>query len=133
MKKKRVLSTELCAELRLLYEDHELGIVAIGARLGCSGSTVANWLRECGITLRSGQFKRRAVSGHLLRQLYSVERLPIREIAARLGISVSGVNSWRRALGIPTRPRRATYETPLPNSRSRRGRLAENSLHFAWS
>ena len=92
-----------CAELHHLYIDEQLGVVAIGGKLGCSAATVSNWLRRCGIPTRSGRFQARVVSETLLEQLYSVEALPLHEIARRLGVSVGTINNRRRAYGIPKR------------------------------
>lgn len=96
-----------CGELRRLYVDEGLGVVAIGARLGCSPPTVSNWLRRCGIPARPSRFQTREVPRERLEQLYSVEGLPLRAIAARLGVSVGTVNNRIRAYGIPRRSLRA--------------------------
>jgi len=96
-----------CAELRQLYEEELLGMKAIAARAGCSPPTVAKWLRRCGVAPRSGRFTAREIAPEQLRRLYLDERLPLRLIAARLGVSVGTVHNRRRALGLPARGRAA--------------------------
>lgn len=98
--------TLLCEELHRLYIDEGMSQARIAALLGCSAATVANRLRRCGIPARDGRFKPRPLPRALLIELYSDEALPLPMIAARLGVSVSSVHNWRRAYGIPTRPRR---------------------------
>lgn len=94
-----------CNELRTLYEDMHLGTVTIAQRYGCSPTTIAKRLRECGARIRSSRFEPRVVSEAELRQLYLTERLPLRDIAHRLGVSISTVSNRRRMFGIPRRPR----------------------------
>jgi TyrR family helix-turn-helix protein len=108
-----------CEELRRLYEEEGQGVARIGAALGCSASTVSNWLRRCGIATRSGRFRRAEVPRELLEQLYGAEGLSLRVVAARLGVSVGTVNNRLRAYGIPRR-------RPEGGGSD----LAENSLHF---
>lgn len=96
-----------CDELRRLYEEERLGVAAIAARAGCSAPTVSSRLRRCGIATRSSRFTARPVAAEQLRRLYVEERLPLRLIAAALGVSVGTVHNRRRALGLPARGRRA--------------------------
>jgi hypothetical protein len=98
------LPPELCEELHRLYLDQALGVVAVGAVLGRSPSTISGWLRRCGIPTRSGRFREREVSRSALERLYSVELLPLPVIALRLGVSIGTINNRRRAYGIPKRP-----------------------------
>lgn len=92
-----------CGELRRLYLEEGLGLATLAARLGCSAPTVGRRLRECGIRTRSGRFRACEVSPEVLARLYLEERLALRVIAERLGVSVSTVNSRRRAFGLPAR------------------------------
>ncbi len=96
-----------CDELRRLYEDEHLGTVAIAQRYGCSATTISLHLRKCNILARPSRFQPHTVSPEELRRLYLEEKLPIREIARRLGISVSTFNNRRRALNISRRKRRS--------------------------
>jgi DNA-binding transcriptional regulator YiaG len=95
-----------CTELERLYLHEGLSQAKIAAALGCSVATVANHMRHCGIRARDGRFRARPLPAALLARLYSDEGLPLRSIAARLGVSVGTVHNWRRAYGIPTRARR---------------------------
>jgi transcriptional regulator of aromatic amino acid metabolism len=92
-----------CEELRRLYEHEKMGIVSLAQRYGCSPSTISNRLHHCGIPVRSSRFQPRHVPPDELRRLYEDERLPLKEIASRLGVSVSTIGNRRRALGIPPR------------------------------
>lgn len=98
-----------CADLLARYQAGQT-TTALAQHYRCSPTTIANQLRRCGATLRSSRFVPVAVSPELLRRLYEAEHLPLREIAARLGLSVSSVNNKRRLYGIPLRPRRRPTE-----------------------
>jgi DNA-directed RNA polymerase specialized sigma24 family protein len=95
-----------CATLERLYHEEGLSQAAIAARLGCSVATVGNRMRRCGIATRDGRFKARPIPQATLARLYSEEGLTLTAIAAQLGVSVGTVHNWRRAYGIPARPRR---------------------------
>lgn len=101
-----------CAELRRLYEEERLGVAAIAARAGCSPPTISSRLRRCGVAMRPTRFVARPVAPELLRRLYEEERLPLRLIAAALGVSVGTVHNRRRALGLPARGRRRAKGRP---------------------
>ncbi len=94
-----------CTELRHLYEEQKLSTVILSRRYTCSPTTISKHLRACGIPVRPSRFQPVYVPADELRQLYEVERLPIREIAQRLGISTGTIANRRRTLGIPNRPR----------------------------
>lgn len=95
-----------CDEVRQLYEDQNVGIVPLAQRYGCSPTTIAKRLHKCGVKMRNSRFQLRPVSPDELRLFYEVERLPIKEIAERLGVSVSTIGNRRRELGIPVRRRK---------------------------
>ncbi len=98
-----------CAQLRCWYEDEQLGVARIAERVGCSPATISNWLRRCAIPARQGRFQPLAIDHGELRRLYLDETLPLAEIAAAFGVSVSTINNRRRAYNIPKRglrPRR---------------------------
>lgn len=78
-------------------------MAVLARQLGCSAPTIGRRLRECGVTTRSGRFERREAPRAELTRLYLEERLPLRVIAERLGVSVGTVNTWRRACGLPGR------------------------------
>jgi uncharacterized protein YjcR len=96
-----------CEELRRLYLDEGLGVARIGAAVGYSASTISSWLRRCGIPTRSGRFRPAEVPRELLERLYLAESLPLREIAALLGVSVGTISNRLRAYGVPRRGRLA--------------------------
>ena len=93
-----------CDELRTRYAAGQ-STTALARHYGCSPTTVAKQLRACGVEVRDARFQPLDVDLALLRRLYLDERLPIAEIAARLGISVASVGNLRRRANIPTRPR----------------------------
>ncbi len=94
-----------CDELRRFYIDEHQGTVALAQYYGCSPTTIARRLHECGIPVRPSRFQARVISADELRRLYEVERLPIRDIAQRLQISPSTIGNRRRTFGIPARSR----------------------------
>lgn len=93
-----------CAELQGLYVERGLAIAAIARQAGCSAPTVANWLRRCGVPIRTGRFATHDLPRELLERLYTVEGLSLRACAARLGVSASTVSNRLKAYGIPRRP-----------------------------
>lgn len=100
MKKQLPIS---CGELRRLYVEEGLSMATLARQLGCSAPTIGRRLRECGVVTRSGRFERREMPREALARLYLEERLPLRVIAERLGVSVGTVNNWRRACDLPGR------------------------------
>lgn len=100
MKKQLPIS---CDELQRLYLEEGLSMVALARQLGCSAPTIGRRLRECGVTTRSGRFERREIPYAAFIHLYLEERLSLRVIAERLGVSVGTVNNWRRVCGLPGR------------------------------
>lgn len=101
-----------CAELRRFYEEDGIGTVALARHYGCSPTTISKRLHECQVQVRPSRFTPSNVSPEDLRQLYEVERLPLKVIAHRLGISISTISNLRRAHNIPVRPRRAIPKKP---------------------
>ena len=73
---------------------------------GCSPATVARRLRALGVALRPSRYRPIAIPRDEFERLYVRELLPLRDIAARLGISHSAVGSKRREFGIPARSNR---------------------------
>jgi transposase-like protein len=98
-------TTISAAELRRRYTDEGQTLASIAGQLGCSAATVSNMLRRHGIPARDARFRRVEIPRELLVQLYSVERLPIKAIIARLGVSAGTIANRRRAYGIPQRLR----------------------------
>lgn len=92
-----------CDELRVLYVERGMSMAALARYLGCSIPTVGRRLRACGIATRSGRFQAREIAREELTRLYLEERLPLRVIAERLGVSVGTINNRRRAYGLPAR------------------------------
>ncbi|ABU56410.1 hypothetical protein [Roseiflexus castenholzii] len=95
-----------CDRLCAMYEAGATTITL--ARLyDCHPATIARYLRQCGVTLRTGRFTARPFDEALFRRLYLEEQLPLTRIAIALNVSVSTLGNWRRRLGIPPRRRRA--------------------------
>lgn len=94
-----------CAELQRLYVAEGLGVASIARLYGASPATISNWLRRCGIAARQGRFVAHVIPAERIYQLYVVERLPLRQIATLLGVSIGTINNRRRAYGIPPRGR----------------------------
>ncbi len=93
-----------CAELAALYQAGQ-STTRLAVRYGCSPTTIANRLRRCGVPVRRARFQSADVPEEALRAQYSDARLPIADIAANFGVSVSTIGNKRRLYGIPTRNR----------------------------
>lgn len=96
--------------LRGLYWDENLSLAEIGNNLGCSLTTIHNWMDRHGIDRRpqgtriQGPMELR--DADLLRELYVGERLTMAEIGDRLGCHETSVLMWLNRHGIDTRERR---------------------------
>jgi len=95
-----------CNELRAGYIAGQ-STAALARRYACSPTTVAKYLRACGVPLRNSRFASIAIDAATLRRIYLDERRPIAAIAAYFGVSASTIGNKRRRYGIPIRPRRA--------------------------
>jgi hypothetical protein len=99
-----------CPELCLRYMRGQ-STTSLARQYGCSPTTIAKYLRSCGIKLRPSRFASSPIDEATLRHMYLEERLPIATIAAHFQISPGTVGNKRRCYGIPQRPRRRTiYE-----------------------
>ncbi len=94
-----------CEELRIRYEAGQ-STTKLARRFGCSPTTITKYLRACGVTLRRSRFLPMPIDEATLRQLYLIERLPIKAIAAYFAVSVSTIGNKRRYYHIPARSRR---------------------------
>lgn len=98
-----------CAELRRLYTDEQLGIMAIAQRYGCSGTTIGNRLRACNIQARPSRFQPIDIPLGELRRLYEVEGVLLREIAGQFGVSMGTILNRLRVMNL-TRRRQCVKE-----------------------
>lgn len=94
-------------ELRHLYVEARMTTIEIARYYGCSPTTISFRMKRYGIAARAAHFQPAQITEEVLRRLYVEERLPIDVIAQQLGVSVGTIHNYRRALGIPRRPRRA--------------------------
>ncbi|HUV19662.1 MAG TPA: hypothetical protein VMW33_14365 [Ilumatobacteraceae bacterium] len=78
---------------------------AIGAEVGAHEQTVARALRRNGIDRPEGFATRIELDRAWLEQVYSVDRLPVAQIAQLAGVGVVTINRRRAEYGIPIRPR----------------------------
>ncbi len=93
-----------CNELRAGYIAGQ-STAALARRYACSPTTIAKYLRACGVPLRNSRFASIAIDAATLRRIYLDERRPIAAIAAFFGVSASTIGNKRRRYGIPIRPR----------------------------
>ena len=94
-----------CDELRAGYIAGQ-STAALARRYACSPTTIAKYLRICGVPLRRARFASIAIDAAALQRMYLDERRPIAAIAAHFGVCSSTIGNKRRRYGIPIRPRR---------------------------
>ena len=94
-----------CNALQTAYESGQT-TTELASTYGCCPTTIANHLRQCGIKLRSTRFRSVVLPKATLQQLYQQKKMPLKEIAAYFGVSISTVGNKRRLYGIPSRTRR---------------------------
>lgn len=94
-----------CEELRTRYEAGQ-STTKLARHFGCTPTTIAKYLRACGVALRRSRFSPVPIDEATLRRLYLAERLPVKAIAAYFAVSVSTIGNKRRLYNIPVRPRR---------------------------
>jgi hypothetical protein len=107
------------AELARRYAEGE-SISRLSLAYDCSPTTITRRLRAQGAAIRSTRYHPIDVPRDEFERLYVRERLPLREIAARLGVSLSTVGGKRREYGIPAR-----------STRGRKPRAVEQQLRLA--
>ena len=95
-----------CAELRAAYMAGQ-STAALGRRYACSPTTIAKYLRACGVSLRSARFASVPIDAAALRRMYLEDRRSIAAIAAHFGVCASTIGNKRRRYGIPIRSRHA--------------------------
>ena len=82
----------------------------LARRYSCSPTTIAKYLRLCGITPRPSRFAPVQIEEATLRCLYLGERWPIAAIAAHFGVCASTIGNQRRRYGLPIRPKHGERE-----------------------
>ncbi|WP_245626064.1 HNH endonuclease [Haloparvum sedimenti] len=101
--------------MRDLYVDEELTSREVAERLGCSKSTVLDWLDKLGIPkdpayeVHDGEWKDEG----RLRQMYLVEGKPTSQIAEELGCTTSVVCKYMDRFGIEREGRKARKDVPF--------------------
>lgn len=94
-----------CDTLRTAYESGQT-TKELAHTYGCCPTTIANHLRRCGVILRTTRFRPVVLPKVTLQQLYLGKQLPLKDIAAYFGVSISTIGNKRRLYGIPSRTRR---------------------------
>lgn len=94
-----------CDTLRIAYESGQT-TTDLAHTYDCCPTTIANHLRQCGVILRTARFQPLVLPQPTLRRLYLEEQLPLKDIAAHFGVSISTIGNKRRSYGIPSRTRR---------------------------
>jgi DNA-binding CsgD family transcriptional regulator len=94
-------------EIVRAYVGEGLRLQEIGARFGLHRETVAEILEKAGVRKRASQPTRdqRKRRDEEIVRLYVQERLPLREIGARCGLSVSGIRGILERAGVQARSR----------------------------
>jgi hypothetical protein len=95
-----------CDQLRAGYIAGQ-STAALARRYACSPTTIAKYLRACGVSMRNGRFASIAIDAAALGRMYLEDRCSVTAIAAHFGVCTSTIGNKRRHYGIPIRPRRA--------------------------
>lgn len=101
----RPLAVRDDALFRRLWEDRRETYTSIAERLGISYATVDRTRHRLGLPARGAARRgprRRTISDAELRAAWA-EGVPIRELAERAGVSVSGISVACNRLGLPSR------------------------------
>jgi hypothetical protein len=106
------------AEIAARYAAGE-SVHLLALRYDCSPATIARRLRGQRTAMRPRRCRRISVDCAELERLYLHERLPLREIARRLDVSVSTMGSRRRECGIPARSTQGRLPKRLEQQRQR--------------
>jgi transposase-like protein len=112
--------------LERLYIDDGLERPEVADRLGCSPSTVDDWLSRHGIC-KQKTADRPWHDGDELRRLYDDEEMTIRDIAAHFDIATSTVRKWLSANDILVADARRKYSD---SDLSRHLRALHNGCEF---
>lgn len=110
-------------ELQKLYWEEERTLREIGDRYEVSADVIRRRMKFLGINRRAGGGRvREPSSAEELRRLYWDERLTMREIGERFGVSRQRIHQKMEALGIPRRSAREAaakrYKERPPDSAS---------------
>ncbi len=105
-------------QLRRLYVDQQLRLREVAAVLGLPVARVRTSLLAAGIPIRDKRLRRptpaqAAVTDEVLHQLYVQQRLPIKQVAQQLGVSVWYLSKRVGQAGLRKRP--GTHTPHLPH------------------
>lgn len=100
--------------LHELYHTQGLTMEEVASELGCSKTTVHNWLQNHGIATRKGGRKKEGEwdDEDVLKELYHGKGMSLREVADELGCSDRLIRNRMEDYGIETRTRLETLRVP---------------------
>src|SRR5687768_9850433 len=92
-------------EFAKLYEDRSLKLTDIAAKLGIARQAVTKWRSRFGIQTRTIIPENRPQQRAEFERLYRETPMGARAIARKLGVTIEIAKNWRRALGLPQKPK----------------------------
>jgi predicted DNA-binding protein YlxM (UPF0122 family) len=105
--------------LRKLYVDENLSLAEIAAQVGGSAETIRHRLVENGIPAHPAQRRFAvAIPEEELRQLYTVEKLGLKELAKRFGATYNGVRNAILRAGVAPNKRGQQIQGPYQSRKT---------------
>lgn len=96
-------------ELIRLYTEEEWSVDQLVLNFGASKMTIYRWFKERAVRLHAPRKWLSPVPKSVLKRLYVDERLSLKEVGRRLGMSYSSVSIRLKQFGIETRRPRDRY------------------------
>lgn len=93
------------AQVVRLYVEHELSCEAVGKMLGCGEFKIAQILDAQGVSRR--EVRRPDLNNETIKSMYLVDKLSVRQIAGRLGVSDVSILRRLRNMEVPMRDAKA--------------------------
>jgi hypothetical protein len=88
------------SELARLYQQDELSVRAIAARIGVKHDVISDLAREYGITLRGSKKRRQPADADWTYREYVVQQRTISDMAQEFGVAINTMSRWVKGHGI---------------------------------
>lgn len=101
-------------ELKRLYENENMSSTQLAGKFGISRVTVINRLRKAGASIRSAIRRSAVVDHELAARLYREEKLSVKKVAVKIGVSASDITKSLESNGIGRRSSHAHFKRKYP-------------------